>query len=897
MRFRIHASRRAISLSSQLWGKQLTPRALTNAAQHIQPEDSLAPQRAPQFPLPIESSQPEPRTAQAIGRFLRSLYLLLRARRLYQANHPRVEESLTETDRALHAALEWAPRVAFSIEHERIVLASRSRRASAEGLAVYRSECEALAEELERRGISSMVFEKQTSRADLDAVARILAQPAAKPSGDAALAWEPQLAALRIASIRINVSVEHRAESALAGLLNALLATVGSLPAEKDPTFADRPHTVDTPQSETELATALRLLVRLAPIVQPAQEEALRESAHALHSVLAGSDRRSMTLVARTILRQAPREGEPPRLYLARVAETLILDFVARRFVARRIPPASLRTALARACHAAGEVLTEWADDSYMDALYERLWERVPVREQARVLHTRDAWCAPVGILRRTLERLAKTDADETPREARLLLLQYAGCLRSEDGKARRAVAAGLAELHPLIEQLWPRELPAGMILDVTAALADEVSPGIISLLSALTEHIARFALSVADYAGFERILDSLDAAPRDDEHAHIAALLAQVLTGERWAALVDTGVFHRSSRTSAAGDSVSRQLDPALPRVLRRDPERVLERLDQLLAAPNGLDSLPAIARLLRALGEPAIGALETRLFEPRRQRAATAVKLLAATEPARLLAALPRALPSWDWSLQDLAISELARPMYREPLPNLARTFLETLPEAHPMVVPVLLDVIGQEREAAAIPVLLEIAAGSNERLRDVFIRIKAIEALGRLRAREAAELLRSILRQRNGLTHSEPAGLRAAAEEALALIENRPSSARIRASVEALERSGETFHRPRRYLRIPLPAPLSARIAGPAAIAARVRTISLGGAYLESGRRLAVGDSLHVEIRSGLQRLRATAVVRNVAGSGGGVEFIHMKEHDRERLRRLVRRLSSN
>jgi hypothetical protein len=132
-----------------------------------------------------------------------------------------------------------------------------------------------------------------------------------------------------------------------------------------------------------------------------------------------------------------------------------------------------------------------------------------------------------------------------------------------------------------------------------------------------------------------------------------------------------------------------------------------------------------------------------------------------------------------------------------------------------------------------------------------------------------------------------------LRAAAEEALALIENRPSSARVRMEQESVEKSSADFHRPRRYLRIPLDAPLAARIEGPVRAAAYVRTISLGGAFLEAKGGLKVGESMRVEIRSGLRRLRATAVVRNVAGNGGGVEFIHMKAQDRERLRRLVRR----
>jgi hypothetical protein len=110
-------------------------------------------------------------------------------------------------------------------------------------------------------------------------------------------------------------------------------------------------------------------------------------------------------------------------------------------------------------------------------------------------------------------------------------------------------------------------------------------------------------------------------------------------------------------------------------------------------------------------------------------------------------------------------------------------------------------------------------------------------------------------------------------------------------MRTAEKALPKSGVAHARPRRYLRAHLPTPFSATIVGTHGGAARVRIISLGGAFLESDRRLAVGESLRVEMRAGLRRIQFTAVVRNVTPSGTGVEFVHMKHEDRERLRRLV------
>jgi Tfp pilus assembly protein PilZ len=85
-----------------------------------------------------------------------------------------------------------------------------------------------------------------------------------------------------------------------------------------------------------------------------------------------------------------------------------------------------------------------------------------------------------------------------------------------------------------------------------------------------------------------------------------------------------------------------------------------------------------------------------------------------------------------------------------------------------------------------------------------------------------------------------------------------------------------------------------PLQALIAGNRNGSARVRVLALGGAFVETDQRLALGDSMQLDIRNGLRRIQCTAVVRNLAPTGAGVEFVHMKPRDRERLRRLIAQL---
>ncbi|MGH9816800.1 MAG: PilZ domain-containing protein, partial [Candidatus Acidiferrales bacterium] len=630
----------------------------------------------------------------------------------------------------------------------------------------------------------------------------------------------------------------------------------------------------------------------------------------ALRGAVASGDRAQVTALAGGITRHAPREGENLEPYFSRLAEALVIDIASAQFRVGRTPLPKLRElflVLVREMGVSGlrskrHHGAKWTDESYAESLHERFWDELPAHDKSQVLTGRGAWCVPVPALRTYLGQLATAGGE---RQARFLLLNYARGLEAKESRVRLAVATGLSELSELIASLWPPSsgAPRELARTLLRVLPTEPAPEVASVLAGVLDGLTRQAIERRDFSELEYLLDTLEKAPRPDASGPrnssqqlMNAVMQRMLDNGRWTAVVEAALEHRP-------------LDQSLPRILGRDPERVIEHMSARLTA-GGLDALAPMARLLRAIGDAAVGTLVTRLFDPRTQRATAAVKLLTVTAPEALVESLPRAMAGWDWALQDLAAGELVR----LGLPGTARAFLAALPQAHELVVPMMIDEIGMEGEVAAIPLLMETAAGSADPARvagalarnDVFVRIKAVEALGRMRALVAADVLRTIVRQRNGLTYAEPTGLRVAAEEALALIENRPSSGRVPSSYHVAEKASLSFTRARRYMRVPLDSPLTARImpaerplaeGAPSAVraaAARVSTISLGGAFVESKQRLNVGESFALEIRSGLRRISGTAVVRNISPAGGGVEFVHMKQGDREKLRQLVSRL---
>jgi hypothetical protein len=823
-------------------------------------------------------------------RALRKLHVLITSTRLYERTHPRTLQSLDEAYEAIRSVSSRLKGFDVQIDRGRL----RVPKNGAEPLPDTRGELQALAKDLDRAGIHTLTFAREFHVGELDTLAQLVKRSllTSEESNQQAAdkRWLALLSGHRVEGITVNTQTDRRVDSVLASMIAALVAYGGNSPRETGDTPIQ-------PPGIDELVATLSLLSRLTPPLEAARGISPEEGARAIHGAMEAASRETVRLLLSSISQYAPREGEPPQPYLLRLSESLIFEFLGPEFSAGALTPTTVRPML----HRLGSVLVNagkydgphasshlssfastWATDTYREKLLEKFWLEMPPREKSTVLRGPEVWCVPIVALRQTLAQLAEAGADAPRREARGILLNYARRIdHEESSSARRAVAAGLNELTAVIESLWPNQVPEDLSKGTLTALETEKTPETAALLAAFLETLGRIAVNRGDYAGFEAILTGLEKSPKDKEHDHMAALARRLVAQDRWLLLVDAAFANRA-------------LDPALPRLLQRDPERLLDRMALLLTEPLSSEVVPGMARLLRTIGVPVLNLLEARLYDSRKQRVSAAIKLLAATDPDRLVRGVSRAISSWEWNLQDLAVSELSRPANSASAQSAAFVFSSVLADAHPLVVPMMIDQIGLAQEITSVPQLMEIAAGEHEVLRDQFVRIKAIEAIGRMRAHEAAELLRALAEKRDGITYVEPLGLRAAAEDALALLEERPSSARARATFDAAAQASANFVVPRRYVRVPLESPLRAQIeGGPVASMARVKTISLGGAYLESPKKLTIGDSIKLEIRTGLRKLHFTAVVRNIGPEGNGVEFVHMKDEDREKLRKLVQR----
>ena len=158
--------------------------------------------------------------------FLRQFRVLLGAARLYQRNHPRLMEILASTEQQLRIALAARSPMVVAVERNGLIL-PRQEASAAELLHDPRGELRALAEELLRSGICSLLFTHPINVGELDLLAHEISRvPRSAAPGDTASRklWDNWIRDRGIAGVRLNIPTERRDSMLLATLVSAVLA-------------------------------------------------------------------------------------------------------------------------------------------------------------------------------------------------------------------------------------------------------------------------------------------------------------------------------------------------------------------------------------------------------------------------------------------------------------------------------------------------------------------------------------------------------------------------------------------------------------------------------------------------------------------------------------------------
>jgi len=645
---------------------------------------------------------------------------------------------------------------------------------------------------------------------------------------------------------------------------------------------------------DEEILTVLRLLSRIGKSTTAGEGSGLGlEPASAVQQELDKIPEKPRNLLRAALVNlgsQVPdvKSNDP---MLLRLAEHLAIRFALDRYERGEVRVNAVRQMLDRMSQeitGLREVLGAHEEklanagllvESHLDVLDRQFWSAVPDSGKLAVLTSPDAWCIPPRNLRQYVEELRRKGDDAT---ANSILENYASAIKYPDPTARRRVSIGLPELCDLYA--FSERLLGSVIRLAGLQLALEREDDLQGLISAAFVRLAQEAGSKRFHSALLGALDSLDGIEHQ-RPAFAQSVRPRLGIEKRIPELVDEALRSASAPDTLL-DLLKRMPGPVTEHLLSRFNRSQFKAECQRIAELAGGAELGLTSRLRDTLhiGEPA--------------DAAESVGLLSRLDVVAVEKRLGERLREWPRLQQDRALRVLAA----GGAPERGLALLSVLDQFDPVLQPLAVDEIGMSGEASADERLMRLVSDELPRHTGPYLRLKAIEALGRLRSAAATELLREIVEAKKRWRWVHHAELRIAALQALEAISpaTAPSlQAQSGFSDEDLSLNPRAtspksrWLRQRRYPRVRLKATVPATATSEReTVLLDMRGLSLSGGLATGAKHLPPGTLVSLRLGPGLRPIRAQAIMRDARAQGLSFEFAGMDLDDRARLRSFLR-----
>lgn len=576
---------------------------------------------------------------------------------------------------------------------------------------------------------------------------------------------------------------------------------------------------------------------------------------------------------------------------LVQLAEHLSIRFALERFEKGEVKVNAVRQMLDRMnqeVEALRKILGEHEDrmaeagilvESHRELLDRQFWSSVPESAKREVLLSEEAWCIPPKNVQ---SYVAELIGQGNVAEAVSILQNYARCADSEEPDARKRAATGLSEMAELYAQADPKLL-ADALRHVGLRLSVEQDQDLQSLVSAAFVRLTQEAAAQRQFGAMEQALDLL--AGVESQRPGIAKTLrAKMGIEERVPEFVEEALRAREVAVGLTG-------------VLRQLPQIAMEQLSAKFNRCQLRDDVENVASLAHDLGEEATQYLRSTVRGGPVADAVEMVGLLARLDPQATEVFLPGRLKDFPRIAQDRIVRQLAASGAAER----CRIFLKILDHVDPLVMPLVVDEIGITGEREALGRLLTIVDGDLPMDAAPYLRVKAIEALGRLGAEESIMTLRRIVESRKVFGWQYAQELRIAALQVLEKLQ--PGWVE-----EFLPKSGiepkelmlapldvpvnSRFVRQRRHTRVKLQKAVSAVSTNlKHNCKLDIKTASLSGGLATTNMHLAPGTQVQLRMQVGLRNVQATALMRDYRAQDMSFEIVDMGLEERGKLRKLL------
>jgi hypothetical protein len=584
---------------------------------------------------------------------------------------------------------------------------------------------------------------------------------------------------------------------------------------------------------------------------------------------------------------QAP-DGKPDKPMLLKLAEHVAIRFALDSYEKGELRVNAVKQLLDRMnteIEALRKILSTQEEmmaqaglsvQSYTELLDQEFWEQVPEENKKEVLTSDEAWCVPPRNVRAFLEDMLRRGELKTANE---ILMKYASCVGLEAPEARRTTAIGLSDLGELYGSGDGSALMEA-IRRLGNQLAIEREPELQTLVSAAFVRLSQEAASKRCYPAMQQALSSLESVEAQ-RPGSTQSLRPRIGAEERLPEFIEEAMR-------------SGQIADGMMDILSLMPKATIHYVTNRFGHCGFREDCDLLATVIRNLGEDATQRLVETLQAAPAAEAAESIGLLSQLSPESVEKILPARLPQWPRSAHDRAIRQLSA----APPEQRARLLVAIYESLDVLIRPLAIDEMGMSGQFGCIPLLIALVQTDDT---PGFTRVKAVEALGRLRASGASALFQHILETKQVWRWVYPNELRIAAAQAMLRVDQIVGMEKVAAS--GIDRKELTLEptdpeanasviRQRRYARLKL----SRNLIGVTTnlrenFKLSIPELNLGGGIGSGERHLAPGSLLTLRFSHGVRHIKAQAIVRGARPQAMAFEFVDMELEERFRLRKLL------
>jgi hypothetical protein len=521
---------------------------------------------------------------------------------------------------------------------------------------------------------------------------------------------------------------------------------------------------------------------------------------------------------------------------------------------------------------------------SHVDMLAQQFWSQVPEEKRKSVLESSEAWCVPATQVREYVDQLLAAGQKD---DAEKVLTNYANCITSKSSATRRQTATGLAELAATYSKCDERLL-LSTIRQVGVQLAEEQDSELQSLVGAAFVRLSQEATNRRSYPAIQRAVELVDYVeaerpgvgknlrPRIGVENHLPEFLDEALkTGNVPSGLTD---------------------------LLRRMPIAASQHIASRFSRSGFREDCDLLLGVMNTLGPEAVEHLREHLRTGEPNEAIQALGILVRVDSESVEQILPTRMSDWKRAAHDRVVRQIAASGSKDR----GHLLLKIFDSLDPLVRPLAVDEIGMSGEQDADMRLLRLAEGDLPKDGTDYLRLKAIEALGRLRTSGAEAILRKIAEGRRAFRWASPGELRLVASQSMVKIDPewvrafvpRSGLSVAEFSIEPLDADPESpAIRQRRYPRLRLEQHVAATTTNlKENCLLDIPELALGGGVAICEQSLHPGSIVTLRLTTSQKPVKVQAIVRDANTQARAFEVVDMELEERAKLRKLLVQLGS-